>query len=56
MKDREQYEWEQELREYRLAEQKRESDYSFEENGDFELCGDCHSRINSHGHCPRCDF
>lgn len=46
----------QELRDFRLAEQERERDYSFEERGAFELCSDCGSRINSHGHCPLCDY
>ena len=46
----------QELRNFRFTEQKRENDYSYEEKGNIELCGDCRSPINSHGHCPRCDY
>ena len=40
----------------RLKEQKDKKDYAYEENGAIEKCDDCGSCINSHGHCPRCDY
>ena len=46
----------EQLRDIRLKEQKDNKDYSYEENGGIEICDNCKSYINSHGHCPRCDY
>lgn len=36
----------------RIAQQKLNNDY----DDDMEQCDDCGSYLNSHGHCPRCDY
>ena len=43
--------FEEQLEKGRLAEQRQKNDYS----DDGEVC-ECGCRINSHGHCPRCDY
>lgn len=38
-------------------EQKNKGDYADRLNyGSLEKCGDCGTPINSHDHCPRCDY
>jgi hypothetical protein len=49
------YLWEQELRDSRLKDQKDKRDYSYGEDGEIEKC-ECGAKINSRGHCPRCDY
>ena len=44
------------LKDVRLKEQQDKQDYSFEEDGSIEICDNCKSSINSHGHCPLCDY
>ncbi len=44
------------LKDSRLKEQKDKKDYSYEHDGRIETCDDCRTPINSHGHCPRCDY
>lgn len=56
MKTQEQVEFEEESRQNRLQEQEAEKDYYYEEDGGIEKCGDCRAAINSHGHCPNCDY
>ena len=51
MKTQEQEQFEQELFENRITEQKRNRDY----DDDMEKC-ECGMYLNSHGHCPRCDY
>ena len=46
----------QELKWLRLSEQKANKDYAYTYNGCVERCNDCGSDINSHGHCPICDY
>ena len=47
----------QDLFDMRIEEQVREGDYADRlEDGSLERCGDCGSYINSHDHCPRCDY
>ena len=46
--------YEQELRESRMKEQRERLDYSYLD-GEIEKC-ECGCPINSHGHCPRCDY
>ena len=46
----------QELLDQRKVEQKQSEDYSYEVDGRPEICDICRSYINSHGHCPRCDY
>ena len=46
----------EQLKDARLKKQKDNKDYSYEEGGKIEICDDCKSYINSHGHCPRCDY
>ncbi len=53
---KEQFEWEESLRANRLNEQEQKKDYDYDEDGNPEKCEDCGSYINSHGHCPRCDY
>jgi len=50
-KSYEQEVWEQELRETRMKEQADKQDY----NDEREKC-DCGAYLNSHDHCPRCDY
>lgn len=40
----------------RLNEQRVNNDYDYLDNGDIERCDDCGAPINSHGHCPNCDY
>lgn len=48
---------EMQLLENRLYEQERNRDYADKlDNGDIERCPDCGTPINSHDHCPRCDY
>lgn len=49
-------EYQEELLEARKNEQEENDDYDYDEYGNMETCEDCHSLINSHGHCPRCDY
>lgn len=51
-----QYEWEQFCRYNRIEQQKHNNDYEYDENGNIERCSDCWSYINSHCHCPICDY
>lgn len=51
-KSKEQQDWEQGLLDNRLNEQKNNKDY----NDEMEKCSDCGSLLNSHDHCPRCDY
>lgn len=44
------------LRENRLKEQNDKKDYSYKHDGGIETCDDCRTPINSHGHCPTCDY
>jgi len=44
------------LKDNRLKQQKQNNDYAYELNGQIEKCNDCGSEINSHDHCPRCDY
>lgn len=53
---KEHQEFEEELRYNRQKEQKEKSDYDYDENGMPEKCDDCGAYLNSHGHCPRCDY
>ena len=53
---REHEQYEEALREQRYNEQKQKYDYSYDEYGKIETCDDCNSNINSHGHCPMCDY
>jgi len=46
----------QQLFDQRIYEQKNKKDYDYDENGDIERCSDCGSYINSHGHCPKCEY
>ena len=55
-KSREQVEWEEELLERSFEEQKAKKDYSYQDDGSIEKCDKCGSFINSHDHCPRCDY
>jgi hypothetical protein len=48
--------YKQELEQQRLKEQKQNNDYDYGFDGLPEKCDDCGSFINSHGHCPRCDY
>ena len=47
--------FEEALREQRYNEQKRNDDYDINEDGQIEKC-ECGQPLNSHGHCPRCDY
>lgn len=40
----------------RLYDQQESQDYSYDEEGMAERCDDCGTRLNSHGHCPNCDY
>jgi len=42
--------------EHRRMEQEQNKDYSYWETGEIEKCDECGCEINSHGHCPRCDY
>jgi transcription initiation factor IIE alpha subunit len=55
-REKQQEDWENELFDIRAREQKASKDYAYEENGKIETCSDCGSPINSHDHCPRCDY
>lgn len=46
----------QELLDQRQKKQKENNDYDYLEDGSPEKCDDCGSYINSHGHCPKCDY
>ncbi|WP_299116897.1 hypothetical protein [uncultured Winogradskyella sp.] len=52
MKSIEQLKWEEELMNNRLKDQQQKKDY----NEEKEKCLDCGSYLNSHDHCPRCDY
>ncbi len=56
MKTHEQEKFEEELKEERRKEQKETKDYSYDDIGKVEKCSDCNAIINSHGHCPNCDY
>ena len=57
LQEREEYEkYKEELKEQRLNEQERGSDYAYLENGELERCDNCGGFINSHDHCPNCDY
>ncbi len=53
---REHEQHEEALREQRHNEQKSKKDYSYEESGKIEICDNCKSNINSHGHCQLCEY
>ena len=58
MDDFEKYEQEkfnEELRENRVKEQKDNNDYDYNSDRKIEKC-DCGHPLNSHGHCPICDY
>lgn len=56
-KSDEQLREEDERRTNRLVEQQNQQDYLWDDfNGGFERCEDCGSKLNSHGHCPSCDY
>ena len=40
----------------RIDEQKSKDDYTFDKDNNQEVCDQCGNYINSHGHCPRCDY
>ena len=48
-------EFEESVREQRYNEQKQNKDYDYDNEGNIEYC-DCGMALNSHGHCPRCDY
>lgn len=52
----EKLQWDEECRDSRIKEQKENKDYSYCDDGRPEKCSDCGSYINSHDHCPRCDY
>jgi len=45
-------EFEQANTQRRISEQKENKDY----NDEMEKCDDCGSLLNSHDHCPNCDY
>lgn len=47
--------YKEELKEHRLKEQKDKNDYAYLEDGSIEKCI-CGMPLNSHDHCPRCDY
>jgi len=55
-KSNEQLEYEDQQRLRRLYDQQESYDYSLDEDGIRERCDDCGRFINSHGHCPNCDY
>lgn len=41
----------------RINEQKQKGDYADRlDDGSLECCSDCGTPLNSHDHCPRCDY
>jgi len=46
---------EEKIKDIRLNEQRDNEDYSYLED-EIEKCDKCKSFINSHGHCPLCDY
>jgi len=46
----------EQLKNNRIQEQKDNKDYSYDEVNKLEICNKCKSYINSHGHCPLCDY
>jgi hypothetical protein len=48
----EQFKWEEALKENIFREQKQNRDF----NEDMEKCDDCGSYLDSHDHCPLCDY
>ena len=50
------HKWKEELLEQAIKEQEKNADYSYETNGSKEKCDNCGCFINSHDHCPRCDY
>ena len=46
----------EDLFDLRIDEQKHKKDYAYLDDRSIEICDDCKSHINSHGHCPRCDY
>jgi len=55
-KSKEQFDWEQEIFETNLKTQEQNKDYDYNHNGERNKCDDCGNNLNSHGHCPRCDY
>lgn len=50
-------EMKQDLFDLRISEQKNKGDYADRlDDGSLERCVDCGTPINSHDHCPRCDY
>ena len=46
-----------ELFDMRISEQKKNGDYADRlDDGILECCRDCGTPLNSHDHCPRCDY
>lgn len=52
----EQAQWEDDVRQSRLSAQVQKNDYEFNDDGEKEKCEDCRTPLNSHGHCPNCDY
>ena len=47
----------QDLFDLRIYEQEQKGDYAHRlDDGSLEVCGNCGTPINSHDHCPRCDY
>lgn len=53
-KEIEQYK--EELTSERLKQQKQSKDYDVNEDGEIETCSTCGTPLNSHSHCPKCDY
>lgn len=53
--NKEEQEHNDELLANRLSEQIRKDDFIFNLDTGYEKC-ECGKRLNSHGHCPRCDY
>ncbi len=56
MVSEEQAKYKEELRQERIARQKQKGDYSYYDEVEIERCEDCGAPLNSHGHCPHCDY
>lgn len=54
--EREIEEMKEELLRQRLKEQEDNKDYEIDWEGEYEECHTCGTFINTHGHCPRCDY
>ena len=56
MKKKKHFDFNEELFENRINEQKDKKDYDYLKDGQIEKCDNCGNFINSHGHCPKCDY